>query len=86
VKDHVIIADDQVSDAQKTIKPRQWQSVLSDYFEDLANRALITEPEFSKESCSVQRGETNPDRFETFFRYKRTGIARIESTTVEAGY
>jgi len=86
VKDHVIIADSQVSDAAKTIKPRQWQSILSDYFEDLATRALITEPEFSKESCSVQRGETNPDRFETFFRYKRTGVARIESTTVEAGY
>lgn len=86
VKDHVIIADNQVSDAQRTIKPRQWQSILSDYFEDLATRALITEPEFSKESCSVQRGESNPDRFETFFRYKRTGIARIESTTVEAGF
>ena len=86
VKDHVIIADDQVSDAQRTIKPRQWQSILSDYFEDLATRALITDPEFSKESCSVQRGESNPDRFETFFRYKRTGIARIESTTVEAGF
>jgi len=86
VKDHVIIADNQVSDAKKTIKPRQWQSILYDYFEDLATRALITEPEFSKESCSVQRGETNPDRFETFFRYKRTGIARIESTTVEVGF
>tara|TARA_R110000824_G_scaffold199520_4_gene383505 strand:+ start:1182 stop:2699 length:1518 start_codon:yes stop_codon:yes gene_type:complete len=86
VKDHVIIADSQVSDAQRTIKPRQWAAVLYDYFESLAERALIREPEFSKESLLVQRGVTNPDRFETFFRYRRTGIARIQSTDAEAGF
>ena len=48
--------------------------------------ALINEPKFSKESLQVGVSETNPNRFETFFRYKRIGIARIESTTVEAGF
>lgn len=86
VKDHVIIGDNQVSDAEKTVKPRQWKAVLVDYFSDLAERALIREPQFSVGTLQVQRGETNPDRFETFFRYKRTGIARIESTDVEAGF
>lgn len=86
VKDHVIIGDNQVSDAEKTIKPKQWKAVLVDYFNDLAERALIREPQFSVENLQVQRGDTNPDRFETFFRYKRTGIARIESTDVEAGF
>lgn len=86
VKDHVILADNQVSDAEKTVKPKQWKAVLFDYFDALAERALIGDPEFSKESCDVQRSESNPDRFETFFRYRRTGIARIQSTDVEAGF
>lgn len=86
VKDHVIIGDNQVSDAEKTVKPKQWKAVLFDYFDSLAQRALIRDPEFSKESCNVQRSANNPDRFETFFRYRRTGIARIQSTDVEAGF
>lgn len=86
VKDHVLIANNQVSDASKTVKPKQWKSVLFDYFDDLAERAIIREPVFSKDSCLVEVNENNPDRFDTFFRYKRTGIARIESTDVEAGF
>jgi hypothetical protein len=47
---------------------------------------LINDPQFSKDSLIVQVSTINPNRFETFFRYKRTGIARIESTDVEAGF
>jgi phage tail sheath gpL-like len=86
VKDHVLVDDGQVTDALKSVKPKQWAAVLYDYFSDLAERALIREPEFSKESLIVMINEVNPDRFDTSFRYKRTGVARIESTTVEAGF
>lgn len=86
VKDHVLIRDNQITDVSKSIKPVEWKSVLSDFFGDLAERALINEPDFSRESLNVQVSTTNPDRFETFFRYKRTGIARIQSTDVEAGF
>jgi len=86
VKDHVLVADNQVTDAAKAVKAKEWKAVLFDFFDDLAVRALIREPEFSKESLIVQISETNPDRFETNFKYKRTGIARIESTDVEAGF
>lgn len=86
VRDHVLVEDGQVTDAAKSVKPKQWEAVLYGYFEDLAVAALIREPQFSKDSLEVEIDATNPNRFNTFFRYKRTGIARIESTDVEAGF
>lgn len=87
VRDHVLVEDGQVVNVGiKSVSPKQWKAVLYDYFDDLAERGLIREPDFSKDSLLVQISETNPNRFETFFRYKRTGIARIESTDVEAGF
>lgn len=86
VKDRVLVLDGQVTDVAKSIKPKQWKAVLYDFFDDLAVSGLIKDPEFSKDSLEVEINDTNPDRFDTFFRYSRTGIARIESTDVEAGF
>lgn len=86
VKDHVLVADNQVTNVPKAIKPKEWKSILFDYFDNLALKALLNEPDFSKTSLQVAISTTNPNRFETFFRYKRTGVARIESTDVEAGF
>ena len=86
VKDKVLVEDAQVTDSKNSVKPKQWKAVVFDYFDDLAIAALIREPQFSKDSLQVQVNEINPNRFDTFFRYKRTGIARIESTDVEAGF
>lgn len=86
VKDHVILADNQLTDATKAIKPKEWKAVLFDFADDLAVRALINNPDFFKNSLQVQVSGVNPDRFETSFSYKRTGTARIESTDVEAGF
>lgn len=86
LRDKVIIRDDQVTDSLNAIKPKEWKAVLYDLFNNLATGALINEPEFSKQSLQVNIPSTNPNRFETFFRYRRTGIARVESTTAEAGF
>lgn len=86
LRDKVLIKDDQVTSVTGAIKPREWRAVLFDLFDDLAEIALINEPQFSKDTLEVQISETNPDRFETRFRYKRTGIARIESTDAVAGF
>lgn len=86
VVDHVLVEDGQVTDAAKSVKPKQWKGVLFGLFDDLGSRALIRDPQFSKDSLRVGVNENNPDRFDTFFRYKRTGVARIESTDVEAGF
>jgi phage tail sheath gpL-like len=83
---HTLVPDGTMVSAPKTISPAQWKGILYKMFEDLADRGLIAEPDFSKESLQVKISSTNPDRFETFFRYKRTGIARILSTTAEAGF
>jgi phage tail sheath gpL-like len=86
LRDKVLIRDEQITDSQNAVKLKEWKSVLYGYFEDLAEKALINEPDFSKASLKCRISETNPNRVETFFRYKRTGIARIESTDVEAGF
>lgn len=86
LRDKTLVADNQNVGVSGAIKPREWKAVLFEYFDDLAEKALINDPAFSKNSLRVQVSPTNPNRFETYFRYKRTGIARIESTDAEAGF
>lgn len=86
LKDKTLILDNQTTTVSGAIKPKEWKAVCFDLFDDLAERALINNPQFSKDSLQVQVSTINPDRFETAFRYKRTGIARIESTDAEAGF
>lgn len=86
VVDRTILEDGQPTTQQGTIKPKQWRAILRQMFADLALRAIIADTDFSNESLQVAISTINPDRFETFFRYKRTGIARIASTTAEAGF
>lgn len=86
VVDHTIVADADDVTATNIVKPKMWKQVLQAYFTDLAKRALIASPEFSATSLTVNISTVNPDRLETFFRYKRTGCVRIASTTAEAGF
>lgn len=81
-----LIPDGTITNAENTISPKTWKGILYQLADDLANRGLIVEPDFFKNSLQVGISATNPDRFETFFRYKRSGVARIASTTVEAGF
>ena len=86
VVDHVIANDNDVINASKVIKPKRWKSLLKAYALDLVSRGLIADAAFFTESLQVGISGTNPDRLETFFRYKRTGTVRIASTTAEAGF
>lgn len=86
VVDHVIAADSDTVDAEGVVKPKQWKQVLSGYANDLASRALITDAGFMRENTQVTLSTTNPDRFETRVKYKRTGIARIAATQAQAGF
>lgn len=83
---HVIADDADTVTATNVVKPKSWKQVLNSYADDAARRALIAEPDFMKESIEVEISSTNPSRLETFFRYKRTEMARISSTTAEAGF
>lgn len=86
VQDHVIANDDDFVTAQKVVKPKTWKGVVNSYFLELVERGIIVDSEFSKNSLVVGISTTNPDRLETFFRYKRSGFARIAATTAEAGF
>lgn len=86
LKDKTLVLDNQIVDVAGVIKPKEWKAIVFGYIDDLAQNGLINNPAFSKVSVVVAISTINPDRFETFFRYKRTGIARIESTDVEVGF
>lgn len=83
---HAIADDNDIVDAPKVVKPKQWKAILNQYADDLANRALIVQSQFMKDSIIVNLSTVNPDRLETRFSYKRSGFTRIASTTAEAGF
>lgn len=68
------------------IRPSQWKQILFTMAKDLEARAIITDAKFMTDSIVVNIGTSNPDRFETTFKYKRSGFSRILSTTGEAGF
>jgi phage tail sheath gpL-like len=86
VVDHAIAGNNDIVNAVKVVKPKQWKQILDNYAETLAQRALIVDAPFMQNSITVNISTVNPDRLEVFFRYKRTGVARIVSTTAEAGF
>ena len=86
VVDHVIANDNDVVSAARVIKPKRWKGILFGYADGLTDRGLIVDPDFMKDSITVGISTVNPDRLETFFRYKRTGTVLIASTTAEAGF
>ncbi len=86
LQDKTLVADGQLVDVAGCIKPSEWKGLVYELFDNIAEKALINDPEFSKASMVVNISTLNPNRFETTFKYKRTGIARIESTTASAGF
>lgn len=86
VVDHAIANDNDIVSAEKVVKPKQWIQVLNKYADQLVNRGLIVDAPFMQDSIEVNISTVNPDRLETFFRYKRSGFTRIASTTAEAGF
>lgn len=86
VVDHVIANDNDVVTALKVIKPKQFKQLVNSLIEIFVSQGLLADAAFTRESLVVTISTTNPDRFNVFFRYKRTGVARIVSTIAEAGF
>jgi phage tail sheath gpL-like len=86
VVDHVIARDEDIVNVPKFVRPKDWKSELNRVSDELVSRGLTVDSQFTKDSIEVDLSTSNPDRLETFFRYKRSGIARISSTTAEAGF
>lgn len=86
VVDKTLADDDAVITVDEVIKPKQWKGILLEYADDLEKRALSASSEFMSDSLEANISSVNPDRFETEFSYKRTGIARILATSAKAGF
>lgn len=86
VVDKAIAGDDDITRVSDVIKPKIWTGIVYELANDLSKRSIITDPDFMQESIQVALNTTNPDRLETSFNYKRSGFARIASTTAKAGF
>jgi len=84
--DHAIAADDTDVSASKVIKPKGWKSILYKLAETLGRKGLIADPVFMQDSITVEISSSNPNRIDTFFRYERTGFARVSSTIAQANF
>ncbi len=82
---HALANDNDRVNATKVIKPKQWKQVLNSYADDLVSRGLLADAAFMQSSLQVNISATNPDRFETHFRYKRSGFLRQAATTATDG-
>jgi phage tail sheath gpL-like len=82
----VIANDEDIVSSQNVVKPKQWKQIIKKYFDDLVSRGLIVDSAFSNSSLSVGISSVNPNRFETTFSIKRSGVARISATTATMGF
>ena len=83
---NTIANDGDAVTVSNVITPGTWKAIVFDYITDLTSRALIADPAFSKNSVQVEIDGTNPDRMNTIWSYKRTGLDRISANTVKAGF
>jgi len=87
VKGKTLISDASISSAADTISPKRFKGVLNtQYFPVAEDKGLIVDQAFSKASLQVQIGESNPNRLEAAFGTKRSGTARVGSTTNETQF
>lgn len=83
----VLIADGDIVAVGDTVSPKQWKGVLvSQFIPDLVTQGLVVDATFSEASITVALNTGNPDRFDSAFKYKRSGVGRIASTTATAGF
>jgi len=86
VVDHMVADDNAIVGVDNVIKPKQWKQIISSYASDLQSRGLIVDAPFMVDSIEVTTGNTNPDRLDTAFKYKRSPYARVISITAVAGF
>lgn len=82
----IIAGDSDNVNAPNVIKPKEWKSIIIDLLlKNAVSDALITDVTFSAESLIVTIDANNPNRFNTKFNYKKTGIVRVSATEVQSG-
>jgi len=77
--------NDSVS-AANVCKPKDIRSGLATLINSLVSQGLCVSAAFSIANTVVNISTTNPNRFEITWPYKRSGVVRVISTTVTAGF
>ena len=84
--DKTIAKDTDVIKVDGVVKPKDWKAILFGLWEALAFEAIITDVDYAKANTSVSVSGTDPQRMNTTFFYKRTGVVRKASTTSFTGF
>lgn len=86
LRDKVILNDTDVASVDNIIRPKDWKAVIFEMVDALADLALLADPDYAKANVVVQIAKSDPQRINTTFYYKRSGIARKTSTNAYAGF
>jgi len=87
IKGKTILPDSNTSTDPNVIKPKDAKGLMiNKLFVPFANDGIIADANYSIENCKVGINESNPDRFDFENPYKRSGFARIISTTAIANF
>lgn len=81
-----ILNDSDVPEVSNTIQPKVWKAIIGQMAKDMVTRGLWVDAQFTIDSISVSISTTNPDRFKTSFKYKRSGVVRQSDTEATAGF
>lgn len=78
--------DDVVNENAPVIKPKDWLAIVLDLIDSLVKKAWLADYAYSKENTTVNISDSNPQRIDTVFNYKVTGVARIMTATAYKSY
>lgn len=81
-----IAKDTDVVNANNVIKPKQWKAEVSTLVRKAVEDGLLVDADFTDASIVVQINTQNPNRLDTTFDIKISGVARQSATTVTGGF
>lgn len=82
----VLVGDNDIVSSPLAIKPKAWRGMVSAYVADCITRALLTDQAFTDASITTGISNQNPNRLDTTFNVKITGLARVCATTITGGF
>lgn len=81
-----ITQDSSTVTADGVVKPKDWVAEIRDLIDDSVRDGLITDAAFSYASIVVGISSQNPNRLDTEYNVKITGIGRVIPATITGGF
>lgn len=81
-----IISDDVIATVDGTIKLKQMKGIFITLFLKMASDALLYSSDEAVNTLNIKLSSVNAKRVDVSFSYKRSGIAKIISTTASASF